>query len=426
MARLPPAECAAFFGLTSPTSCGETHDAAEASEVSSTQSVVHRLRTLTGGPRRKQRGEQPLPAVEKKDSTLATTAAEAKQCWLEHFSSIEDGNVRTARLTLPTHVSRDRLRGAVSREQAPSLGLLEWARRDASTDRAYGLDGLPGELLHYCAADLARPLYQLQLKSILTLAEPIQHKGGVCIVFTSARVLGSSVLLIPWDTCFLGCQQILSQLHSCVVGAASPLYKSVAFLGTQLRYQRMPHLPVCLPPQGLLPRLLDLQEAFYWIVRPLITGGPLTEDDLARACQAVNLPCGVYHDLQQHVQQPALSRDAGAGEWALLPWKGRSRKPGFDSRVSLNLSRRASARDLETPSDLVFRCLFARVLRRIRLPATFPLSRGTPPCLAASLPPREEIELLDSTWMDDLSLMLQAPDAATFLHRLQFGAATLL
>ena len=59
------------------------------------------------------------------------------------------------------------------------LYALEWALRDTATDRAYGLDGVPGELAHFCSAELSKALFQLQLKSVFRLSEPIQHKGGV-------------------------------------------------------------------------------------------------------------------------------------------------------------------------------------------------------------------------------------------------------
>ena len=85
-------------------------------------------------------------------------------------------------------------------------------------------------------------------------------------------------------------------------------------------------------------------------------------------------------------------------------------------------------------SDLVFSFLFARVLRHIRATLREAGYVTKLPWDAAMLnrlvlldgPPSGEVELLDSTWMDDLSLLLQAPDAEAFLQRLTYGASTLV
>ncbi|CAE7537022.1 unnamed protein product, partial [Symbiodinium sp. CCMP2592] len=327
---------------------------AKASEESSTQSIVNRLRTLTGGPKRKQRERTPLPAVERQDGTLAATDEEARQCWLDHFASIEAGSQSS-----PCEIVRECLHRqagkslddyTVTHLDAPTLGDLEWALRSTATDRAYGLDGLPGELLHYCAPLLARPVFQLQLKSLLTLAEPVQHKGGV--------------------------------LH-CV-------------------YKRK---------------------------------GPLTEDALARACQAVSLPPGVYHDIQRHLQKPALSLSAGASQWTTQALEETLHGTWFkfpsDAAI---VSTAIGSRPGDSLSDLVFSLLFAQVLRHVRaslqdcgLIPEIPwhvdmLGRLTP----LNRAPTDTIAVLDATWMDDLSLLLQAPDSQTLVQRLRLGASTLL
>ena len=180
---------------------------------------------------------------------------------------------------------------------------------------------------------------------------------------------------------------------------------------------------------------LDLQEAFYRIVRPLITGGSLTHEALARACQAVNLPPGVYHDLQKHLQQPALAHAAGASDWATLALEESLHDTWFRfPREPEVVATCIGSRPGDSLSDLVFSFLFARVLRHIRATLREAGYVTKLPWDAAMLnrlvlldgPPSGEVELLDSTWMDDLSLLLQAPDAEAFLQRLTYGASTLV
>ena len=81
------------------------HTAAHAMQAS-TKDVVQRLRSFTGGPKRKQRGTPPLSAVELTDGSLAATAEAAKARWLEHFSAIEDGKVRDA-CSIPIRLLRE-------------------------------------------------------------------------------------------------------------------------------------------------------------------------------------------------------------------------------------------------------------------------------------------------------------------------------
>ena len=193
--------CSGFFGISQffldeyRLSCRELRQAirrdtlehiqktADAAEDASTKTVVQRLRLLTGGPKRKSRDPPPLPAVELANGSLAATAEEAKARWLEHFSSIEDGHVKD-----PVTIVHDCYRRqagkdldaySVSLQDVPDLCSLEGALRDTATDRAYGQDGIPGEVAHYCAAELSKALFQLHLNSIFRLCEPVQHKGGV-------------------------------------------------------------------------------------------------------------------------------------------------------------------------------------------------------------------------------------------------------
>ncbi|CAE7446249.1 unnamed protein product [Symbiodinium sp. CCMP2592] len=420
---------------------------AAASETSTTQSTVQRLRTLTGGPKRKQRERAPLPAVERSDGSLATTDAEARQCWLDHFSAIEAGTPGTPSDIVSECMTRQASKCLedyeVSHRDAPTLGDLEWALRSTSTDRAYGVDGLPGELLHYCAPFLARPLYQLQLKSLLTLAEPIQHKGGVlhCVYKRKG----------PRQQCssyrgILVSSVVSKSLHKLLRRKCVPALRNAA---TPLQVGGLPGHPVTLPAHATrlyqsacLQRgqchcilFLDLQEAFYRIVRPLVTGGPLTEEALAKACQAVSLPAGVYHDIRRHLQQPALSLSSGASHWTTRALEETLqgtwfRFPDDEAVVTTAIGSRPG----DSLSDLVFSLLFAQVLRQVR--ASLHASGSMPEIpwhdtmsgRLTPLPfvPNDTIAILDATWMDDLSMLLQAPDSATLVQRLRTGASTLL
>ena len=158
------------------------HEVAVQATQDPTSCTVQKLRQLTGGPKRKQRGTMPLPAVETAEAQLAKTHDEAKARWIEHFSAIEDGQLQDPTAFVHSCYIRQRHKDLTSHmlspADIPSLAELEAALRASSTDRGHGLDEIPGEVLRYGAAELSGPVYALLLKSIFRLAEPVQHKGG--------------------------------------------------------------------------------------------------------------------------------------------------------------------------------------------------------------------------------------------------------
>ena len=378
--------------------------------------------------------------MELANGSLAATAEEAKARWLEHFSSIEDGHVKD-----PVSIVHDCYRRqagkdldaySVSLQDVPDLCSLEGALRDTATARAYGQDGVPGEVAHYCAAELSKTLFQLHLKSVFRLCEPVQHKGGVlhCVwkkkgpqqQCTSYRgilvssILGKSLHKLLRQKCITALSTVASPLQ---VGGLPRYPVTVPAHATRL-FQSACHR------RGLCHSIvfLDLQEAFYRIVRPLI-------EAIAAACRAVNLPSGVYHEIQAHLQQPALLQGAGASEWATRALDEtlqdtRFKFPGKPELVVTTIGSRPG----DSLSDLVFSLLFAKVLARIRqilravghvtaIPWHANMTGRLQPIAE---PVHETVELLDSTWMDDLSLMLRAQDSTALLDRLCTGTAVLL
>ncbi|CAE7553939.1 RE2 [Symbiodinium sp. CCMP2456] len=303
------------------------HEVAVQAVNAPTRDIVQRLKTLTGGPKRKQKGTNPLPAIETSPGNLAATHLEAKQKWISHFSSIEDGHVKDpvdfVHGCYRRQQARDLSDYSISPNDVPSLCELEAALRASSTDRAYGLDGIPGEVLHYGAPYMSKVAYQLLLKSAFRL----------CAAKSSHAIL-----------------------------------------------------------------FLDLQEAFYRIIRPLITGDHPTDSEVARICAAVQLPSNTMHELRDFIGS----------------------RPG------------------DSLSDLVFSFLFAKVLQQVRhalekadLLAYIPWCPSMHnniqvAAVQQGCQPEQRIGLSDATWMDDLSMFLMSPDASTLVTALNFGASSLI
>ncbi|CAE7404568.1 unnamed protein product [Symbiodinium sp. CCMP2456] len=423
------------------------HEVAVQATSATTKDTVQKLRALTGGPKRKQRGPSPLPSIEVSPGRLALTHQESKEKWISHFSAIEDGHVTDpvafVHACYRRQEEKDLSGYSVSPDDVPNLVELEATLRAANTERAYGLDGIPGEVLHYGAPFLSKVAYQLLLKSAFRLCEPIQHKGGTLYFIWKHKGPKQS------------CNSYRGILVSSVLGKA--LHKTVrrrctsalAQSAVPLQVGGLPQYPVTMPAHAA--RLfqsachsrklshsllfLDLQEAFYRIVRPLITGDRPSDEEVARLCSAVQLPPNTMHELHAFLGGPSLAKEAGSSEWA----DGAVAESLQDTWFRLPdepevVVTRTGSRPGDSLSDLVFSFLFAKVLRQVRgalidsaLLARIPWSREMH-CRLEPMehPTTQEIGLSDSTWMDDLSMFLTAPDAPSLVRALDFGASSLI
>ena len=422
-------------------------ETAEKAVRDSTKATVQRLRVLTGGPRRKQRGPAPLPAVETSSGRLAATHAEAKETWIGHFSSIEDGGIcdplAFVHACIQRQAQKDLEMYEVLAADVPGLPEVEAALRATATDRAVGLDGIPGEILHFGAPQVSRAVYALLLKSVFRLAEPVQHKGGTLYCVWKGKgpkhICGSYRGILV--------SSVLGKvLHKTVRARCAPALASSA---APLQVGGLPRYPVTIPshaarlfqaaciknkrPHALL--FLDLQEAFYRIVRSLISGGPLSDEEVARVCAAVNLPPGTMHELRDFLGEESLLTTAGTSQWAAGAVDESLRDTWFrlPNEPELVVTKTGS-RPGDSLSDLVFSFLFARVIHQVRkeLQEADALAKiPWDPTMVNNIDPVEQasaspLGISDATWMDDLSMFLQEERADSLLRNLRFGASALI
>ena len=423
------------------------HEVAVQAATDPTNCVVQKLRQLTGGPKRKQRGSTPLPAVETSDGQLAKTHAEAKARWIEHFAAIEDGQVQDPTAFVHACYQRqsdkDLSMHMLTAEDIPSLAELEASLRATSTDRAYGLDDIPGEVIRYGAAEISKSVYALLLKSIFRLTEPVQHKGGTLHCIWKGKG--------PKQICgsyrgILVSSMLGKSLHKTLRGRCSD---TLASSTVPLQVGGLPRFPVTVPAQAA--RLfqsachrhgrpytllfLDLQEAFYRIIRPLITGDSLSDEQVAHVCSAVQLPAGTMHELHAFLGGAPILSEAGANTWT----SGAVSETLHDTWFRLPQEEdvvvtHTGSRPGDSLSDLVFSFLFAKVLTQVRnslrdagaiahIPWCEEMDNNIGPLEAV---PDSSLGVSDATWMDDLVMFLTSKDAPSLLRDLQVGASTLL
>ena len=289
------------------------------------KNVVQRLRPLLGPPRRGRAQAGGLPAVLKLDGTLAQDPEEIRERWIEHFASNEGGRrCSTSDLIAACQFRQQQQRLEVltiAAGELPSRLCLEAAFRDCATGRAIGPDGLPAEVLHYGAGGIAAPVYQLLLKTVLRLEEPLAWKGGLIHSLWKGKIAPHL------------CHGHRSILISSTVGKA--VHRTLRGLGiaplnrtrSELQVGGLPRHPVlvaahaarmfasCHKSGSCFLLFLDVREAFYRVARPLLVRIDQSEEEIARVFRDLNLPAEAYDDFCKVLAGETAIGRTGASEW---------------------------------------------------------------------------------------------------------------
>ncbi|OLQ03718.1 hypothetical protein AK812_SmicGene13326 [Symbiodinium microadriaticum] len=423
------------------------HDTASEAHYVGTGTVVSRLHCLLGPSKRRTRQQQGLPGLELADGNRANTPQEVEQAWVDHFSSIEAGEQRhpcvITQACIQDQAARDLEHISFNPGELPTRLELEHAFRNTMLHRAFGVDGVPAEALHAAPGPASQALFSLILKCALRVEEPLHFKGGSLFAIWKGKSSPSR------------CDAYRGILVSSTVGKA---YHSV------LRSKNVPTLTTAMSPLqiGGLPRrpvtlaahvvrmhqswsisshlsqavlFLDLREAFYRIIRPMVLGFTGSETDVQRILQAVQLPPGVAHDLRAHLQEVSLFQKEGASPWLAAVTSEALCHTWFRfEHGSLLTETGIGTRPGDNLADLIFSYVFAQVLRQVRQTiqdtAGVTLLPWHPDMLNELWPvsacTTEEIPLLDCTWMDDAALVLQAHTAPALVDKLRQTAGVLL
>ena len=353
--------------------------AAASAHTSSTGDVVSRLQSLLGPSARKARGPRQLPGLKLKDGTLVEDPDQMEQAWVEHFSGIEAGVQKTP-LELATHCikaqrSRDLDDLMISPSDLPTLAELETAFRQTMLHRAFGTDQIPAEALHGAPGAAAKALFPVILKCAFRLEEPLHFKGGSLYAVWKGKASPSL------------CASYRGILVSSTVGKAyhrilrARNVRPFETAASPLQVGGLPKRPVTLAAHvvrlhqnwsrglrhsyGVL--FLDLREAFYRIVRPLVIGFQGTDSDMAAVLAAVQLPPGVMHELHEHLAQTSLFREAGASQWTSEATCEALRSTWFRFEKGSTVTETGiGTRPGDNLADIVFGFVFAKVLGQVR------------------------------------------------------------
>eukprot|EP00438_Fugacium_kawagutii_P005037 Skav221091 [mRNA] locus=scaffold1024:105675:110399:- [translate_table: standard] len=396
----------------------------------SSADILRLLKPLTGPTNPKKRVHRALPQVCHADGTLCRTVQEARDRWIEFFGNME-GGTRMSYAELHAHWCSNLHRFAQQSSQTlaitdlPTLGQLERACSQVKPGKAVGLDHMPPELCAGHPQEVARSLYGLLMKAMTFGQEPLSYKGGRLVHAWKGKAAASE------------CSSHRSLLISSHLGKV--LHRSIrdhqahyfeAFLQTSQTGGRR-HIPVTLPlhqgraflrwnhgrGRSTAMIYLDLTEAFYRVLRPLVLEDTLTDQQIAFAAKAMGVSPSDMTGLQDLLTQPC------ALEQACLPPHLRRCITAIHSDTFFKMDHQPDVtrttigtRPGDSFADIVFSFLWAVVLKDLEawmadqdLLERVPSRLGTDPWQT----PSGSCGFLGPCWMDDLCVVLSASDAIT-------------
>ena len=380
------------------------------------------------------------------DGSLAGSLEQATQRWVRHFSGIEGGTECSEFQLLEDRKARVLRMQTETVEigpgEVPSRIELEKAMQLITANKACGPDLIPGELLKHGSGCLSKALYQLLLKLAIRRDEPVLFKGGTQYHLWKGS---GSPSACENHRAILVSSVMGKALHAvirqrCVpsfCNAAPPLQVGgrpkfpVSYAAHVVRLHQSIHLG-----KSSFLLFLDLKDAFYRVVRPLLTDEVPTDSNIAAIFMALNLPQASFQAFREHVCSESIVAKSGGSEWlqGILAetLEGTWFKVPHQQTV---VCTSRGTRPGDCLADILFAYVFTEVLHAtrsafsgfpdyIRLPWS-PDMRG---CVQG-LPTLEHaahLDVQDVTWMDDLCVVAAFPSAEGLLQTFRGIAGRLL
>ena len=125
---------------------------------------------------------QPLPMVRNAQGQVVQDFEELSDIWRQHFASQEDGVQSTVEELLARCDQLDqREKATPAWSDLPTIFQIERQFRRTKKNRAYFLDGIPGDILHMAPATMASLYFPLMLKQVACQREAFVFKGGFLV-----------------------------------------------------------------------------------------------------------------------------------------------------------------------------------------------------------------------------------------------------
>ena len=392
--------------------------------------ILHALKPLIGPTNMRHRRETPLPMVNDDDGHPCRTPGALMDRWINFFGAME-GGTRMDDETL-RRMWQQNLRECIPEslclqpEDVPTLVDLERAFRRVRPGKAIGADNVPPELCHSQPTVLARFTYTQMLKLVAHGQEALLHKGGLLV--SAWKKKGAQNECSSYRSLLIS-SHVGKTLHRTIREQQSSIYENFLQRSQIGGRKKVPvglgvhHVRATLRraqehqlSTGLI--FLDLQEAFYRVIRPLAVGGTLHDEALGKIAARLKLDDQALHDLHAMMQCPPATELAGLPPHLHNALRALHTDTHFWVAGQADYVRTAvGTRPGDAFADVVFGYLFARLLKSVEeqmveadLIEAFEDNENTGLFSDETVPARS-IPYLGPTWMDDLCITVTAQTA---------------
>eukprot|EP00438_Fugacium_kawagutii_P008771 Skav211395 [mRNA] locus=scaffold1467:73053:76628:- [translate_table: standard] len=384
--------------------------------------------------------------VQRPDGELCQDATQALDVWIDFFRAMEGGTRMTA-AELHRHWCEHL--ASVMCTQAwqaplasiPSLTDLEVALRRVKGGKATGPDHVPSEACRHHVPAFAPALYGQVLKLLVHSQESLVHKGGYLV--TAFKGKGAMTLCSSFRSLLISshigkavhrtvrqCQYQIYEdwLYHTQIGGrkAFPVGAGVHILRSYMRWKAS-------QGDSFAIIFIDLQEAFYRLLRPLVLQGGYSDATLAALIERFKLPASSVQDLRRHLCEAPVVHRAGLAPHYCRALAALHQNTWFQMQGQEDYTRtEVRSRPGDSFADIIFGYLFAHVLKDIHktlhdrgLLDLVPIAAALGPWLRNDETITWE-EFTGVTWMDDTCLCLSSPKAPELIPKLGEALSILL
>ena len=369
--------------------------------------------------------------MRKENGDVCILPNEAVEVWLNFFRKMEGGvrmDLHTQRELWISNLAALRQHDFdIAAEELPRLLDLEAALRRVNSTKATGPDQMhPGIC---CAAPqiLARKLFGPLMKLVVHGQEALLHKGGLLHPVWKAK--GRKDCCASYRSILIS-SHIGKSIHRSIRQHQNTLFTK--FL-QQEQLGGRPRVPVTLgvhigrsfmrakkrQGQNVAMLYLDLTEAFYRILRPLVVGGDIDDELILYVGSRLGLSADLLADLHRHLEEPAAISRAG------LQWHQQNTLRALHQDTHFHVKGQVDrchtslgSRPGDCFADVIFSYLWSRILCGLQQQLHYlGLAEQIPHHAGLLLdedqwPPLTQQGFLGPTWMDDTCVC--AADACPF------------
>jgi len=408
--------------------------------------VLHEIKKIIGTTNFKKKKSTPLPLINRTDGTPCRSIQEVQDRWIHFFQFMECGerlDVHTLRQKWIANLSTFRRSDVhLCLQDLPSLTDLEQAFRNVKANKATGDDGIPSEICHACPAAMARITYTQLMKLCAHGQEALLHKGGKLV--TAFKHKGSSKDPSSYRSLMIS-SHIAKTLHRSLRSHQADYYerfmqqqqiggrrKVPVQLGTHMVRA---HLRIqAAQGRSAAVLFLDLQEAFYRVLRPLALGDTMTDEAIGAMMQRLRLPPSAMTELARLLDLPGATEQAGLPQHLRMAMCAIHTDTHFHVEGQSDRVRtQAGSRPGDPFADVDFGYLFSRILGVVeqkliqeQLLDRIPEYKSGISLVREPEQVVPERPMLGPTWMDDLAICISGPTAIDLEREAALTAGILL